>query len=180
MIRLDFLTIKEFIKDVFKYALVILGVLLIVIYIVTLEQVVGPSMSPTLKDGDIVILNKFSYKFNDIKRGDIVSLNYADTKYLIKRVIGLPGEYVAIKDNKVYIGDKILKEYYLKDVEMKDFTLNDLGYDVIPKNKYLVLGDNRGNSLDSRDQKVGLIDKKDIVGKVKLRIWPLNKMGVIN
>lgn len=177
---MDFLTIKEFIKDVFKYALVILGVLLIVIYIVTLEQVVGPSMSPTLKDGDIVILNKFSYKFNDIKRGDIVSLNYADTKYLIKRVIGLPGEYVAIKDNKVYIGDKILKEYYLKDVEMKDFTLNDLGYDVIPKNKYLVLGDNRGNSLDSRDQKVGLIDKKDIVGKVKLRIWPLNKMGVIN
>lgn len=177
---MDFLTIKEFIKDVFKYALVILGVLLIVIYIVTLEQVVGPSMSPTLKDGDIVILNKFSYKFNDIKRGDIVSLNYADTKYLIKRVIGLPGEYVAIKDNKVYIGDKILKEYYLKDVEMKDFTLNDLGYDVIPKDKYLVLGDNRGNSLDSRDKKVGLIDKKDIVGKVKLRIWPLNKMGVIN
>ena len=177
---MDFLTIKEFIKDVFKYALVILGVLLIVIYIVTLEQVVGPSMSPTLKDGDIVILNKFSYKFNDIKRGDIVSLNYADTKYLIKRVIGLPGEYVAIKDNKVYIGDKILKEYYLKDVEMNDFTLNDLGYDFIPKNKYLVLGDNRENSLDSRDQKVGLIDKKDIVGKVKLRIWPLNKMGVIN
>lgn len=177
---MDFLTIKEFIKDVFKYALVILGVLLIVIYIVTLEQVVGPSMSPTLKNGDIVILNKFSYKFNDIKRGDIVSLNYADTKYLIKRVIGLPGEYVEIKDNKVYIGDKILKEYYLKDVEMKDFTLNDLGYDVIPKDKYLVLGDNRGNSLDSRDKKVGLIDRKDIVGKVKLRIWPLNKMGVIN
>ena len=177
---MDFLTIKEFIKDVFKYALVILGVLLIVIYIVTLEQVVGPSMSPTLKDGDIVILNKFSYKFNDIKRGDIVSLNYADTKYLIKRVIGIPGEYVEIKDNKVYIGDKILKEYYLKDVEMKDFTLNDLGYDIIPKDKYLVLGDNRGNSLDSRDQKVGLIDKKDIVGKVKLRIWPLNKIGVIN
>ena len=123
------------------------------------------------------LLTKYDYKF---KRGDIVSLNYADTKYLIKRVIGLPGEYVEIKDNKVYIGDKILKEYYLKDVEMKDFTLNDLGYDVIPKDKYLVLGDNRGNSLDSRDKKVGLIDRKDIVGKVKLRIWPLNKMGVIN
>lgn len=177
---MDYLTIKEFFKDMFKYLLVILGVLLIVIYLFTLEQVVGPSMSPNLKSGDIVLLNKFVYKFKDIKRGDIVSLNYADTKYLIKRVIGLPGEYVEIKNNKVYIENKILKEYYLSDIEMKDFSIKDLGYDTIPKDMYLVLGDNRSNSLDSRDPKVGLIEKKDIVGRVKFRIWPLNKIGKVD
>ena len=176
---MDFLVVKEFFKDIFKYLLVILGVLLVVIYLITLEQVVGPSMSPTLKDGDIVVLNKFIYKFKSIKRGDIVSLNYADTKYLIKRVIGLPGEYVEIKNNQVYIGNKILKEYYLDDVEMKDFSIKNLGYDVIPDDMYLVLGDNRGNSLDSRSQKVGLISKKDIVGKVNIRLWPLNKIGFV-
>ncbi len=176
---MDWLDIKEFIKDTFKYIIVIVVVLVLAIYVVSLQQVVGPSMSDTLNNNDIVLLDKISYRFTDIKRGDVVSLYYADTKYLIKRVIGLPGEYVEFQDNKLYIDNKYMDEDYVEDVITDDFSLSELGYDEIPEDMYLVLGDNREDSLDSRDASVGLIPKEDIIGKVRIRIWPLNKIGII-
>lgn len=176
---MDWLDIKEFIKDTFKYIIFIILVLVVAIYIVGLQQVVGPSMSPTLANNDIVILDKISYKFMDIKRGDIVSLYYADTKYLIKRVIGVPGDYVEFQDNKLYINNSYYNEDYLTDVVTDDFSLHDLGYEQIPENMYLVLGDNREDSMDSRDPKVGLIEKENILGKVRVQIWPINKMKVV-
>ena len=177
---MDWLDIKEFIKDTFKYIIVIVVVLVLAIYVVSLQQVVGPSMSDTLNNNDIVLLDKISYRFTDIKRGDVVSLYYADTKYLIKRVIGLPGEYVEFQDNKLYIDNKYMDEDYLEDVITDDFSLSELGYDEIPEDMYLVLGDNREDSLDSRDASVGLIPKEDIIGKVRIRIWPLNKWGHVD
>lgn len=132
-------------------------------------------MSPTLKDGEVLILNKFKYRFSDIKREDIISLKYADTKYLIKRVIGLPGEKVEIINNKLYInGMEYVEEYLSKELNYQDFKLSDLNYTVIPEDMYLVLGDNRENSLDSR--KIGLIKKEDIEGKIAFRFWPINKL----
>lgn len=172
---MDWLEIKEFFKDTFKYILVVIGVLLVALYVVTLEQVIGPSMSPTYKENDVVVLDKLYYKIFKINRGDIVSVSYADTKYLIKRVIGLPGEYVEIKDNQIYIDGKILEEPYLDNVENYDFDLRELGYEKIPDGYYLLLGDNRTDSLDSRDPKVGLISKKNFIGKVRFKIWPLFK-----
>lgn len=177
---MDWLEIKEFFKDAFKYIIVIVAVLFLAIYIVTLQQVVGPSMSPTLKNGDIVLLDKVSYRFAKIKRKDIVALYYADSKYLIKRVIGKPGEKVEFKDNHLYINGVKFKEDYLpKGITTEDFELNDLGYTIIPKDMYLVLGDNRENSLDSRDKKVGLVPKKNIIGKVRIQIWPLNSIKIV-
>lgn len=176
---MDWLDIKEFIKDTFKYIVLIIVVLVVAIYVVSLQQVVGPSMSNTLNNNDIVLLDKISYRFVDIKRGDIVSLYYADTKYLIKRVIGLPGEHVEFQDNKLYIDGKYIGEEYLENVETYDFSLDELGYSKIPDDMYLVLGDNREDSLDSRDKSVGLIPKEDIIGKVRIRIWPLNKIGIV-
>ena len=176
---MDWLDIKEFIKDTFKYILIIVVVLVLAIYVISLQQVVGPSMSDTLNNNDIVLLDKISYRFTDIKRGDVVSLYYADTKYLIKRVIGLPGEYVEFQDNKLYIDNKYMDEDYLGNVITEDFSLSELGYDEIPEDMYLVLGDNREDSLDSRDISVGLIPKEDIIGKVRIRIWPLNKISII-
>lgn len=173
---MDWLGIKEFLKDSFKYFFIIVVVLFIAVYVIGLQQVVGPSMSPNLQNNDILILDKFSYRFSDVKRGDIVSLYYADTKYLIKRVIGLPGEYVEFKDNLLYINNNLIEEDYIHDVTTDDFLLTELGYTIIPENMYLVVGDNRGNSLDSRDPSVGLIKKEDIIGKVRLRIWPLNSV----
>ncbi len=176
---MDWLGIKEFFKDTFKYIILIIVILVMAIYVVGLQQVVGPSMSPTLKSNDILILDKISYKFKDIKRGDIVSLYYADTKYLIKRIIGLPGEYIEFKNNILYIDGNIVEENYLNDVITYDFSITNLGYDKIPEDYYLVLGDNREDSLDSRDPKVGLIKKSDIIGKVRLRVWPLNKIKIV-
>ena len=135
-------------------------------------------MHPTLKDEELFILSKFNYRFTDVKRGDIISLKYANTKYLIKRVIGLPGENVYIKDSTLYINNEKFEESYISDeLKYDDFYLKDLGYDKIPENMYLVLGDNRVDSLDSRE--IGLIPKKDIIGKIALRFWPLNRFKFI-
>lgn len=172
---MDWLSIKELIIDSLKLIIVVIIILFLMLYVVSVTQVVGSSMYPTLKDGEVLILNKFQYRFFDIKKGDIVSLDYEDTKYLIKRIIGLPGETVKIVDNKLYINDKIYEEEYLSDdLQYDDFSLTDLGYSKIPENMYLVLGDNRENSLDSRE--IGLIKKEDINGKISLRFWPLNKI----
>ena len=170
---MDLKDIKELLKDGFKYILVIIIVLILIVYVVSLEQVVGSSMNNTLHSNDIVILNKISYKFRSIKRFEVVSFNYNDTKYLVKRVIGLPGENVKYIDNTLYVDGKKVEESFIKDTKTKDFSIEELGFTKIPENMYLVLGDNRESSMDSRDKKVGLIHKKDITGKVSFRIWPL-------
>ena len=171
------LSIKEFIMDLIKLLVLVVVILFFMIYIVSVTQVVGNSMYSTLKDGDVLILNKFKYRFFDIKRGDIISLENDDTKYLIKRVIGLPGDSISIKDNTLYINGEVYIENYLEEgLVYDDFELTSLGYDVIPDDMYLVLGDNRPDSVDSRE--IGLISKDDIIGKISFRIWPLNKLAV--
>ena len=173
---MDWLSIREFIFDFVKLIVVIVVILFLMIYVVSITQVVGSSMSSTLQDGDVLILNKIKYRFTDIKRGDIICLEYADTKYLIKRVIGLPGDTVSIRDNTLYINGEVYVENYLDEgLVYDDFDLSSLGYDVIPEDMYLVLGDNRPDSLDSRE--IGLISKDEVIGKVSFRIWPLNKLA---
>ena len=175
---MDWLGIREFLIDSIKYIVTFIIIMFLISYVVSVTQVVGESMSPTLKNGEVLILNKFRYHFVDIKRGDIISLKYADTKYLIKRVIGLPGDKVDISNSKLYINDKLYKEEYISsDLKYLDFSLKDLKYDKIPDDMYLVLGDNRINSLDSRE--IGLIKKEDINGKISLRFWPLNRFSLV-
>jgi signal peptidase I len=90
----------------------------------------------------------------------------------------MPGDKVEYKDNILYVNDEVVEEKFLDDnIVTDDFSITDLGYEVIPKGKYLVLGDNRGDSLDSRD--IGLIDEKTILGKINLRIWPINKIRFV-
>ena len=173
---MDWLSIREFIIDFVKLIVVIIVILFLMIYVVSVTQVVGSSMSSTLESGDVLILNKFKYRFMDVERGDIISLEYADTKYLIKRVIGMPGDTVSIKDNTLYINGEIYIENYLDEgLVYDDFKLSSLGFNRIPEDMYLVLGDNREDSLDSRE--IGLISKDEIIGKVSFRIWPLNKLA---
>lgn len=175
---MDLREFREFVIDTSKLILTVVVVLVIVIYVASLQQIVGPSMSPTFNNKDIAILNKLHYRFFKVKRYDIVSVEYESTKYLIKRVIGMPGDVIEYKDNILYINGNVVKEkYLLKDVYTNDFSLVDLGYDKIPEDMYLVLGDNRENSMDSRE--FGLIKKKDIIGKVNLRIWPINKISYV-
>ena len=175
---MDLREFREFVIDTSKLILTVVVVLVIVIYVASLQQIVGPSMAPTFNNKDIAILNKLHYRFFEVKRYDIVSVEYESTKYLIKRVIGMPGDVIEYKDNILYINGNVVKEkYLLKDVYTNGFSLVDLGYDKIPEDMYLVLGDNRENSMDSRE--FGLIKKKDIIGKVNLRIWPINKISYV-
>ncbi|MDD2181541.1 MAG: signal peptidase I [Bacilli bacterium] len=174
---MDMRELKEFFVDTFKYLIIIAVVLFIVIYVCTLQQVVGPSMEPNLNNQDILLLNKLVFKFRDPARFEVITFQYDNKQYLIKRVIGLPGENIVYKDNSLYIDDKLHEEPFLANLVTEDFSLADLGYITIPKDMYLVLGDNREDSLDSR--KFGLITKKDMVGKPFLRIFPFNKMSFI-
>lgn len=136
------------------------------------------SMTPTLKVHDRVLVNKLSYKLHPVHRGDIVvfkSPPHADPGIndLVKRVIGLPGNTVAGHDGHVYINGTLLKEPYLPSGTVT----SDFGPTVLGKDSYWVMGDNRTNSKDSRS--FGSITKSKIVGRVFLRIWPLNRLDVM-
>lgn len=169
---MDLRDVKEFLKDTFKYILTIVVVLVIIVYIASLQQIVGSSMMPNYQNKDIYLLEKYYYKVFDIERFDVVSLNYDAEKYLVKRIIGLPGEKVEYLHNDLYINNVLIEEEFMaQDEYTEDFKLDELGYKVIPEDMYLVLGDNRDDSLDSRD--IGLIKKEDILGRIRLKIWPL-------
>ena len=120
-------------------------------------------------------LNKLDYKLNDINRFDVVVVNYRGEK-LVKRVIGLPGEHVEYKDDNLYINGFVTFENF-NHKSTHDFKLQTIGYLTIPGDKYFVVGDNRGDSTDSRV--IGLIDKKDILGSVSVRIFPITKIGKV-
>ena len=167
--------IKKIIKEVVPYVIIVIVVVLIRTFIITPALVDGSSMEPTLSDKNLVMINKLNYKLNDIKRFDVVVLNNNNDK-LIKRIIGLPGEHIEYKNNSLIINGFLIKEEYYHELT-DDFKLESIGYLNIPGDKYFVVGDNRNNSIDSR--MFGLVDKKDIIGNVNYRIFPLNKINKV-
>lgn len=158
---------KNIIKEYLPYVLIIILVILIKRYIVSPVKVSGTSMMDTLHSGDIMILNSSAYYFDDIKRFDIVVIDEGK-EYIIKRVIGLPGETVEYRDNKLYINDKELKDSYGNGLT-NDFKAK------VGKNSYFVLGDNRANSMDSRI--FGDFKKNKIIGKTNLTVFPFKRFG---
>ena len=165
-----FSIMNEKVKDILGYIIVIVIVLLIKQFIVTPIRVNGASMNDTLYDKDIMILDKISYNFKEIERFDIVVIK-KNGEYLIKRVIGLPGETVEYKDNKLYINGEIVEENFKHKVT-DDFKLEES----IPDNYYFVVGDNRSDSLDSRI--IGLIKEDEILGKTSLVLFPFKRIGI--
>lgn len=149
----------------------------------------GPSMEPNLVDRDHVIINKLNYQISDPKRFDVVVFHATTEKDYIKRVIGLPGETVDIIDEVLYINNEPIDEVHLDEAlallgegqkYTYDFSLTDDipgGYEVIPDNHLLVLGDNRDNSTDSR--RLGLISYDELVGSAEFIYWPFNRIGIV-
>ena len=127
---MDFRDISEFIKDSAKYILVIVLVLVIVIYVASLQQVVGPSMSKTLNNKDIILIDKLSYRFSEPKRFDVISFEYAETKYLIKRIIGMPGEHIKYVDNVLYVNDVEYGDKNGLNEITDDFDIKKLGFEI--------------------------------------------------
>lgn len=129
-------------------------------------------MYPTLDDKDIMILNKIGYEVDGLERFDIVVVKYYD-KYLIKRVIGLPGDNIKYKDNKLYINDEYVEEPFLNDdVVTWDFEM----VGTVPEDSYFVMGDNRVVSMDSRD--LGTFKKSRIIGKTNFTVYPFSNFGI--
>ncbi len=147
----------------------------------------GPSMLPTLHNGDQMMVNKIIYNLKDPKRFDIVVFHASSEKDFIKRVIGLPGDHVEVRNNILYINGKEIEQNFLNGqanktqakVYTNNFTLEDLpgSYRKIPEDYVLVLGDNRENSMDSRS--LGLIPMDQIVGKTNFIYWPFERMQLI-
>ena len=170
---------REIISTVLYLLAVVALTFLFVQFVGQRTHVDGDSMNVTLEDGDNLIVDKLSYRFTDPERFDIIVFpyKYQEKTYYIKRIIGMPGETVQIIDGMVYIDGEMLDETYGKEVMQYSGVASDpitLGED-----EYFVLGDNRNNSSDSRDPSVGNIQKDQIIGKAFIRIWPLNKFGIL-
>jgi signal peptidase I, bacterial type len=164
-------SIAQIIKD---YAVVIIGAILLTMLIsvfVKPGQVVGESMTNTLQNSDLVLISKTAFNSKTPEYKDIVVLNtnIENGRILIKRVIGVPGDTVEIRDNAVYVNGNKLDEKYIRETMVNNQDMEV----VVPEGKIFVMGDNRNNSLDSRSLMVGMIDyKKDVIGKVMFRIFP--------
>ncbi len=175
---------KRVLKEILSTSLYILFVLcavyLVVHFVGQRTQVLGSSMEPKLSNEDNLIVDKISYRFHEPERYDIIvfPFRYEDNTFYIKRIIGLPGETVQIdEEGNILIDGEVLPEGYGKEViqsqgrAYEPITLED--------DEYFVMGDNRNNSTDSRDPSVGNITREEIVGRAWLRIWPLDKFGLI-
>lgn len=136
-------------------------------------QISGDSMSPTLEHDNIVVV----LKTKNFQRGDLIGFYYQG-KILLKRVIALPEDEVAIDaEGNVYVNGELLDEPYVTDKGIGDCDL-EFPY-TVPGTNYFVLGDRRSNSVDSRNSVIGTISRDDIIGKVFIRVWPLPEFGFI-
>ena len=136
-------------------------------------QISGDSMSPTLQHDEIVVL----LKTKTFKRGDLIGFYYQG-KILLKRVIALPEDEVLIDaEGNVYVNGEIQEEPYVTDKGLGDCDL-EFPYKV-PANSYFVLGDQRSNSVDSRNSAIGAISQEDIIGKIFIRVWPFPRFGFV-
>lgn len=170
--------LKSFIVDL----LISAGIACAVLCFIQPTIVHQSSMYPTCHDGDYLLIEKRAYSFSEPERGDIIvfrsKLNVdpsSEKNLLIKRIIAVPGDHIKISDGTVTVNGSKLKESYLKESKYT----NGNSDCKIPKGKYFVMGDNREVSIDSRYKEVGLVSKKDIVGKAGLRLWPFSDIGIV-
>ena len=160
---------KNFFKELLPYIIIIVVILIIRIFIMTPVTVSGPSMEETLYTNDIMILNKLNK--NNIKRYDIVVVNHKNDR-LVKRLIALPNETIKCENGIIYIdGEEKSNEYgYGNNMDFDEVKLGE--------NEYFVIGDNRGNSFDSRF--FGPVKKDDILGTTDFIIFPFNRFGKVS
>lgn len=160
------MNIKKIFKELVPYIVILIVVVIIRTFLVSPVRVDGDSMLETLKEGNILILNKFD---NTYKRFDIVVLdNSVIGKAAIKRIIGMPGEEIEIENGNLYINKQKFEDPY------NNFFMSDLDSVTLKGDEYFVMGDNREVSFDSRG--FGPVHKKNLSGTVTFGVWPLGKI----
>lgn len=160
-------------NSIFTIVIVAAFSVLVATLLLPVLQIYGNSMSPTLREGEIVI----SVKTRDCKVGDVVAFYY-NNHILVKRVIGLPGQWVSIDaEGNIYVDNEMLDEPYLSE---KSFGESDLEYPYqVPEGMLFVLGDHRETSVDSRNSAIGCVDQEEVVGKIVFILWPFSEFGFI-
>lgn len=178
-------TIMKIIIEVFIWAAQIAAVIFlayfIIYYCVEKTEVIGSSMEGTLFANEPIIINKFSYRVSDPDRFDVIIFKQSGKEhsfYNIKRIIGLPGETILIKDGSIYIDNEIVEDIVIVD-DMINYGLASEEI-VLEDNEYFVLGDNRNNSEDSRFASVGNITRDEIIGEAAIRLSPFNFISKLN
>lgn len=171
---------KQSLWELVRFALIAIAIVIpIRIFIAQPFIVSGSSMIPTFENGQYLIIDEISYRFNDPERDDVVVFRYPnDTKkFFIKRIIGLPNETVDIKGNAVIITNEKYPSGLILDQSFIENTANNNTHLKLKDGEYFVMGDNRSASSDSRYW--GAVSKKLIMGKVFLRLFPINKIEVL-
>ena len=158
-----------------------------IIVAILILQVIRPtlvqqqSMMPTVQPNNYLIVYKLAYKLGEPKNGDIIVFKSGlmtedeKAKYLIKRVIATEGDTIRIADGEVYVNGEQLEEPYING----DYTPGEIPETVVPEDSLFVMGDNRPNSTDSRSEAVGFVGEDTVMGKVVLRLLPLNEIGSV-
>lgn len=156
----------------------IIGIVVLFKYFIGITVVEGTSMHPALNNNDVLLITHYIKK--EPKRYDIVLFRMkSDKNICVKRIIGLPGESVQIKEGSIFINGECLEEYFGKELLINNaYDMSEI--QIIPENQYFVLGDNRNNSTDSRKKEVGFICKEDFIGKAFFRLYPFNAFGSLN
>jgi signal peptidase I len=165
--------IKSWLRDIlFAFAIAIF----IVIFVVQPVKVEGTSMQPRLVDQERIFVNRFIYRFKEIRRGDVVVFWYPKdrSKSFIKRVLGVPGDSVEIREGSVYVNNAKIEEPYLKP-EFRDYRSFQKAR--VPPGEYFVLGDHRNSSNDSRSW--GFVSQSLIYGKAVFSYWPFSRVGLV-
>jgi len=150
-------------------------------WVFRMAHVSGDSMEPTLSNGNMVILTRLPFLFSAPRSGDIVAFpNPANpSEFYIKRVIGIPGDIVDLRSGVFYLNDAPLQDDFSTNV-IRDFARGDVFFPlIVEEGHFFVLGDNRSGSMDSRHRVVGNISSRDMVGRVLVRVWPLNVVGSV-
>ncbi len=174
---------REILEMIVYFIVLVIIFLLLQTFVGQHVEVNGKSMENNLFNGDHIILEKVSYRFNEPSRFDIVVFRPYETEeeknnHYIKRVIGLPGEIVSIYDGQVYVNGEMLQENYGNEAIINAGIANN---EVLLKDdEYFLLGDNRNNSVDSRSSYIGPVERNQIIGRAWVRIWPINSIEILD
>lgn len=169
-------------RELFQWVAAIVAAVLIALaidnFVIVNAQIPSGSMENTIMTGDRVIGNRFAYSFSDPQRFDIIIFRYPDdeSQLFIKRIIGLPGETVEIRDGKIYLNGS---DEPLEDVQTKETMVGSFGQYTVPENSYFVMGDNRNDSKDSRYWTNTFVTKDEILGKAIFRYWPISEFKIL-
>ena len=172
--------LKEIAVWIVEILLTIAAAIIMVSFFGFRVSVIGPSMSPTLENGEKVLVNRFVYKLFDPKQNDLIVFQpngNEKSHYYVKRVIALPGDTVQIKDGKVYVnGELVAESVETEKIENAMMAENEI---VVGEDEYFVLGDNRNNSEDSRFASIGNVKKDHITGEAWMVVYPFDRIGLL-